>query len=209
MTCGGAVAGIAASTPVSWVSSASVILLRPKSGPDPTEDNPYLGFGDNLRATADVLTTMLSGPATKRALIERGASGRYRIGADPDAPGSPVLRLRAVASAASMAARTRDALVGLLNADLAARQTRAGAPSGTLITAVLVAAQPPASDASGRTRIAVFGGLGSAGASLAAAAGAAAVTGARKDSPRRTPGSRVSVPAAAPPPPAAATDRRS
>ncbi|OAA25092.1 capsular polysaccharide biosynthesis protein [Frankia sp. EI5c] len=115
-------------TPVSYEGSAQVFLLPSATSADTGKvDNPYLGFGQALRITAEVLSRLVSTAEAVDEAAAQGATAGYMVGIPTDAAG-PVLNVQAKGPDRAAVVTTVNYVVTRLGAILDEEQQKGGAP---------------------------------------------------------------------------------
>ncbi|MGB8650520.1 MAG: hypothetical protein WCD35_07640 [Mycobacteriales bacterium] len=120
--------------PVSYRSSASVLLVAPAGG-----SNPYLNFNQSLITVAGIVARSVSLPDSSRRLSQEGAKGSFAV-SPPQVewnPG-PLIGISAEDNDPQVARGTADLVLSEVRRTLLAQQREAGAPASSLIQAVVV-----------------------------------------------------------------------
>jgi hypothetical protein len=137
-----------------YEARASVLLLAPGTQQGDNGQvvrvNPFRSFDDSLRTTGTVIVEVLNSDATKERFDARGLSTSYTV---EFALEDPLISISTLSGRASIAGRTRDALVRRFTDELDERQVAAGAPANEMITSSMVTASGPLESTGGRTRV--------------------------------------------------------
>ncbi|MEX5631244.1 hypothetical protein [Parafrankia sp. FMc2] len=120
--------GAFVATPVSYAGSSQVFLLPSAVSADTGKvDNPYLGFGQALRITAEVISRLVGTADAVDEAKRQGATAGYMIGIPTDAAG-PVLNVQAKGPDRAAVVTTVDYVVTRLGEVLDEEQQKGGAP---------------------------------------------------------------------------------
>ncbi|ONH28976.1 hypothetical protein [Pseudofrankia asymbiotica] len=123
-----ATAGAYAVTPVSYSGSAQVFLLPSAVSAETGKvNNPYLGFGQSLRITAEVLSRLVSTAEATSEAKKHGATAGYLVGIPTDAAG-PVLNIVAKGPDRGAVVTTVNYVAAQLGTLLDDEQRKGGAP---------------------------------------------------------------------------------
>ncbi|CUU58522.1 Capsular polysaccharide biosynthesis protein [Parafrankia irregularis] len=115
-------------TPVSYQGSSQVFLLPSAVSAETGKvDNPYLGFGQSLRITAEVISRLTSTAEAVDEAVKHGATAGYMIGIPTDAAG-PVLNVQAEGPDRAAVVTTVNYVVTKLGEVLDQEQEKGGAP---------------------------------------------------------------------------------
>lgn len=129
-----------------YEASSVLVLLAPNTPPaaaptpgaaTPGPVNPYQAFDSSITVTADLMSTQVMQPKVVDALVRRGASPDYTVATDPDT-GGPTVTITAKASTPDQALVTARLVSDEFRRQLTVRQSDAGAPANSLITASAV-----------------------------------------------------------------------
>lgn len=166
--------------PPTYQSTSVLVLLAPNTPPAvtpasgivPRPVNPYQAFDGSITITAQLMSTQLTQPGVVDTLVGKGASPDYTVEPDLET-GGPTVTITAKASSPEQARLTTRLVSAEFRRQLTARQTAAGAPAESLISASTVVAPTPADQLiSGRIRALVavlaVGAVLSLGMALAA-----------------------------------------
>ncbi len=97
-----------------------------------TPTNPYLNLQPGLTTTASLIAGTVMSKDTQRALKERGYTSSYAVGLVPD--NGPMLLVSTTDTVPAEALATRDAVMDILDQELAAIQKNVAVPGRQLIT---------------------------------------------------------------------------
>jgi hypothetical protein len=117
-----------------YQASSQVMLLLPPEPPEPDQPpvNPYLNLSAGMGTTAALLAGMVTTKDVTRQLGELGLDAEYTVVLVAGA--GPVLEITSTGSSPRVALGTRDAVMDLVDADLARIQAEADVPPSTIMT---------------------------------------------------------------------------
>ena len=128
-------AGLAAAIAPQYSAKAEMVFIAAPLSPGTNRPtNPFLNFGDSLNTTASVIAIAASNTQTALTIERSGGSANYTIGSD-NSTNNPILLITATASTQDQAKRTVTLVTDQITAQLAQRQTDAGAPANSFISA--------------------------------------------------------------------------
>jgi hypothetical protein len=133
--------------PRTYQSSASVMMLAPRSAARQTGGNPYLSFSPSLTLTASAVADELMAPQTGATLASRGLNSSFTAALAPyttDTTGSVVLLTVAGTSKADVAA-TLQAVIQQVSATLSTLQHGVAPQSEITAVTLSYASQPTVS----------------------------------------------------------------
>jgi hypothetical protein len=146
-----AAVGAYSATPVRYEGSAQVFLLpSPVSTLTGKAENPFLGFGQSLRITAEVLGRLVTTSTAVDDARAAGATASYQVGIPTDAAG-PVLNVIAAGTDRTSVVTTVAYVTDQLEKILTVEQQRSGAPHSSWFTLHKISEQPRV-DASAKPR---------------------------------------------------------
>lgn len=116
-------------------ATGQMMFLLPPEQPDPEDPpvNPYLNLPEGMGATANLIAGMVTTDDVARSLADQGLVAEYTVSLMPGS--GPVLVIEVTAADATTALETRDALMALVDEDLATLQERAKTPANQVMTA--------------------------------------------------------------------------
>jgi len=116
-------------------ATGQMMFLLPPEQPDPEDPpvNPYLNLPEGMGATANLIAGMVSTDDVARSLADQGLVAEYTVVLVPGS--GPVLAFDVTAADAETALATRDALMALVDQDLATLQQQAKTPAKQVMTA--------------------------------------------------------------------------
>jgi capsular polysaccharide biosynthesis protein len=103
--------------PWSYQAQSTMVLLPSRNASQTNGFNPYLSFDSSVTNTAFLMGVVVTGPASRQALVSQGDTGTYTIGLSPDTDG-PVLIATATAPTKSDAENTLKAVTAAVGANL-------------------------------------------------------------------------------------------
>lgn len=120
--------------PTQYQASGQMIMLLPPTATGvETPSNPYLNLQPGLTTTAGLITGTVMSKDSARALSKEGFTSEYAVGLVPD--NGPLLLITATDIDPAAAVATRDAVMEMLDQELARIQRNASVPGRQLITA--------------------------------------------------------------------------
>ncbi|GAB3254481.1 hypothetical protein [Nocardioides dilutus] len=145
-----------------YQATGQMLFLLPPTNPDPTRPpvNPYLNLQDGMGTTANLISGMVTTKDVEDQLARRGLTAEYTVTYLSQT--GPILQVDASHPDPQVADRTRDAVMDLVDAELATLQQEADTPKNQLMTAT----RPTVS----KHPVALYGGVYTA-------AGVTAITG--------------------------------
>ena len=115
-----------------YQADASLLFLVPSTVEGVNAKvNPFLNFG-GANGTTDIIGRIVMSTPEAQKIYASGARAKYSVAMDPSSP-APLLAVSATSSDGGQALRTMKAVVNDVQTQLAAVQTRAGAPPTTLV----------------------------------------------------------------------------
>ncbi|WP_203881909.1 hypothetical protein [Planotetraspora kaengkrachanensis] len=172
LLCIGAAVGMYAAVPVTYTSSAGIVLTIPKTGsslpvnskqPDPVT-NPLLNFDDGLSMSASILIQALSAPevGTELGVVPGGKTG-FTVSNGATNPewmmSGPFVFIEAESDTAEGAEGIVTKLVARAKEEMAKRQTAVGAPQQTFLNVtVVVPPTTPIAESGSKSRAAAAAG---------------------------------------------------
>ncbi|KQW48834.1 hypothetical protein ASC77_08890 [Nocardioides sp. Root1257] len=120
--------------PTQYQASGQMIMLLPPDATGvETPSNPYLNLQPGLTTTAGLITGTVMSKDSARALAKEGFKSEYAVGLVPD--NGPLLLVTTTDTDPAAAVATRDAVMHMLDVELAKIQRNAAVPGRQLITA--------------------------------------------------------------------------
>jgi uncharacterized protein involved in exopolysaccharide biosynthesis len=172
LLCIGAAIGMYAAVPVTYVSSAGIVLTIPKTGsslpsnskqPDPVT-NPLLNFDDGLSMSASILIQALSAPEVGTELgVTPGGKTGFTVSNGATNPewmmSGPFVFIEAESDTAEGAEGIVTKLVARAKEEMAKRQAAVGAPQQTFLNVtVVVPPTTPIAESGSKSRAAAAAG---------------------------------------------------
>jgi hypothetical protein len=119
----------------SYRASSQMLFLLPPTSTDPTQPpvNPYLNLQGGMGTMANLISGMVTTKDVQLELAARGLTAQYTVVYLSQI--GPVLQIEATHTDPLVAARTRDAVMDLVDADLAALQQQADTPTNQVMKA--------------------------------------------------------------------------
>ncbi len=115
-------------------ATGQMMFLLPPEQPDPTDPavNPYLNLPDGMSTTANLIAGLVTTEDVSRSLAGQGLVADYTVGLVPGS--GPVLAFDVVAADPETALATRNALMTMVEEELASLQEQADTPANQVMT---------------------------------------------------------------------------